>query len=56
MLRSALLVLAAAACLASAASAADPTPAAVETVDTIPSRSYLVFFDFDSSRLPILAR
>ena len=56
MLRSALLVLAATACLASTAGAADPTPAAVETVDTIPSRSYLVFFDFDSSHLTPEAR
>jgi len=56
MLRSALLVLAATACLASAAGAADPTPAAVGTVDAVSSRSYLVFFDFDSAQLTPEAR
>ncbi|WP_052119995.1 OmpA family protein [Inquilinus limosus] len=58
MLRSVLLAFAAAACLASAAGAADPTPppAVVGTVDTIPDRSYLVFFDFDSSHLTPEAR
>ena len=56
MLRSALLVLAATACLASVAGAADPTPAAVGTVDAVSSRSYLVFFDFDSAQLTPEAR
>ncbi|WP_437380210.1 OmpA family protein [Inquilinus limosus] len=51
MLRPIVLVLTSWACLASVAGAADTTPAVVETVDTVPDRSYLVFFDFDSSRL-----
>ncbi|MGK9237349.1 OmpA family protein, partial [Inquilinus limosus] len=51
MLRSVLLALAASACFASAAGAADTAPAAVETIDTVPDRSYVVFFDFDSSHL-----
>jgi hypothetical protein len=56
MLRSALIGLAVVACLATAAGAADPTPAGVEAVGAVPSRSYLVFFDFDSSHLTPEAR
>ncbi|MDR6290353.1 hypothetical protein E9232_002874 [Inquilinus ginsengisoli] len=53
MLRTIILVLTSWACLAVVAAAADPplapAPAVVETIDT--NRSYLVFFDFDSSSL-----
>ena len=53
MLRPFVLLLASWACLAAAAGAADsplaPAPAVGETVDS--NRSYLVFFDFDSSNL-----
>ena len=58
MLRPFVLVLASWACLAAAAGAADaplaPAPAVGETIDT--NRSYLVFFDFDSSKLTPEAR
>ena len=53
MLRPIVLVLTSWACFAVAAGAADPplapAPAVVKTIDT--NRSYLVFFDFDSSSL-----
>ncbi|MFE0757979.1 OmpA family protein [Inquilinus sp. NPDC058860] len=58
MLRPIVLVLAAWTCLAVSAGAADPppAPAPAETIDAVPDRSYLVFFDFDSSHLTPEAR
>ncbi|WP_225772175.1 OmpA family protein [Inquilinus sp. Marseille-Q2685] len=60
MLRPIALVLTSWVCFAVAAGAADPpvapAPAGVETIAAVPDRSYLVFFDFDSSHLTPEAR